>query len=144
MCSPKSVCSLLLIALLIVGVASQTALAAPATVVLNVIAYGTVDESNMRRARDTVSTLMASAGILVKWRDCNRQDCSQRVTQGLDVLLLPETSGLQQHGGEVVRNAALQSRQVLVYVPALQAWVGTMQRSARARADVRLSTLEIG
>jgi len=147
MWSATGVRSLSLIAFLIVGVGSHAGLAAPATVVLNVNVYRTFDDSNLRRARDTVSTLMASAGIRIQWRDCNRQDCPQPVTRslGLDVLLLPHASRFdRRRAGEVMRDPALGSREVLVYVPALREWVDTMQRSARGRSDIRLGALEIG
>ena len=43
-----------------------------------------------------------------------------------------------------MRDAALGSSAVLVYVPAVVEWVGAMQRTARGRSDTRLATLEIG
>jgi hypothetical protein len=139
-----------LIAFMVFAVGSYPGVAAPDTlvpVVLNVIVYRTLDDANVRRARDAVAALMTSAGIRSQWHDCHRDSCpdSLDASLSLDVLLLPHASRFDgSRGGEVMRNAALRSPGVLVYVPVLLDRLRAIQRSPRGRSDVRLSTLEPG
>ena len=139
-----------LIACMIFAVGSQPGVPPPDTLlpmVLNVTVHRTLDDANLRRARDSVAALMASAGIRSQWYDCHRDGCPDPLdtSLSLDVLLLPRVSRLDgSRAGEVMRNAALRSPGVLVYVPALLDRLQAIQRSTRGRSDVRLWTLAPG
>jgi hypothetical protein len=139
-----------LMAFMVFAVGSHPGVAAPDTlvpVVLNVTVHRTLDDANLRRARDSVAALMASAGIRSQWHDCHRDGCPDPLdtSLSLDVLLLPQASRFDgSRVGEVMRNAALRSPGVLVYVPVLRDRLQAIQRSPRGRSDVRLWTLAPG
>jgi len=139
-----------LIACMIFAVGSHAGVPAPdilLPMVLNVNVHRTLDDANVRRARDSVAALMASAGIRSQWHDCHGDGCPDPLdtSLSLDVLLLPQASRLDgSRVGEVMRNAALRSPGVLVYVSALLDRLQAIQRSTRGRSDVRLWTLAPG
>lgn len=107
----------------------------PVELDLRVIVHATLDAADLDGTSETFLRLLASAGVLSRWRDCSGVACSvDPVSVAIDVLLLPITKLTEGDVcGEITRDALTGVRTVLIYVPLIAERV----RARRLRPDGR-------
>jgi hypothetical protein len=113
---------------------------------LRVIAHATLDADDLERTRETLRQLLASGGVLSRWRDCSAGACSvDPGSVAIDVLLLPITklTGGEVHG-EVTRDATTGVPTVLIYVPPIVERVRAIRSSIDGRSNPALATIQTG
>ena len=133
--------------------ACGTLAAAPASaprpdvvVQLRVFPHAVVDPPTLQRTRETVSALLASAGVQVEWRDCPLTDLScggQAPSGAIVVRLLPSRSSGGHVFGETVHGFDRDAT-VLLYVPGTIELTRSVRLSAAGRSNPALATLEVG
>ena len=112
---------------------------------LRVVAHATLDAADLERTSDTLRTLLASAGIPSRWRDCGVGCIADPGSVAIDVLLLPMTKLTGSDVcGEVTRDARTGVRTVLIYMPLIAERVLTIRRRADGRSNPALATMQTG
>jgi len=103
-----------------------------------------LDAAALDRSSETVRELLASAGILSRWRECSGVDCSVDAgSVAIDVLLLP-ISKLTEGDvcGEVTRDAVTGVRTVLIYVALIAERVRAIRLRPDGRSNPALATMQ--
>jgi hypothetical protein len=122
--------------------------AAFTTVHLRVFTHASVDAPTWELAKTTAGQLLASAGIVPEWRNCDAADgaCRQPgVAMQVIVLLLPVVKMARADvSAEVVRDPLARTATMFVYLPNLAESVRTVRQSTAARSDPSLATLQLG
>lgn len=118
------------------------------TIDLRVIAHAALDGADLDRARETATTLLATGGIRVSWRDCAAGACGPATVPwpaAVVVLLLPiARDGQGDICGEATRDGLTRDRTVLVYVRSIADRVSSIHRSTTGRSNPLLSTVHTG
>jgi predicted aspartyl protease len=113
---------------------------------LRVFPHAAVDSPTLERTRETVTALLASAGVRLEWRDCPMADpsCGGEAPAGaIIVRLLPS----RLTGGHVFGKTAYhldRGATVLVFVPRAFDLAQTVRLSPVGRSNPALATLEVG
>jgi hypothetical protein len=118
----------------------------PVELELRVIAHATLDATELDRTRETLRQLLASGGVLSRWRDCSGAACSEDpAAVAIDVLLLPVTKLTEgEVHGEVTRDATTGVATVLIYVPPIAERVRAIRTSLDGRSNPALATIQTG
>ena len=113
---------------------------------LRVIAYASLDAADLDRTSETVRKLLASAGVLSRWRYCSGAACSgDPGSVAIHVLLLPITKRTEGDVyGEVTRDTITGVPRVLIYVPPIGECVRLLRSSLDGRSNPPLATMETG
>jgi hypothetical protein len=121
---------------------------APIGVQLEVIGDGSVDASEIDRARAVAKGLLARAGVNVEWCDRSTMTgCASDSTgsHAIPVLLASRLSAAQSRvSGEVTGDGSTQSPTVVVYVPAVEDRVRDIRMSGAGRSNPLLAGLRVG
>jgi hypothetical protein len=131
------------------GVPGSVAAAGPdrPTLELRVITYASLDPADIDLARQTVTALLATGGLLVVWRECSGDSCAVPANGRpfLLVRLLPIAKRSDPAAsGEVVRESVTNAPSVLVYLTRIADVTRSIRQSSQARFHPELSTLAAG
>ena len=116
-------------------------------VILRVSVHATLDGADLDRSRETVLSLLASAGIPGEWRDCGVGECHVEGPESIpiNVQLLPlrkSTGG--DVCGDFIRDALTYVRTVLIYVPTIAQRVHAISLSMDGRSSPAIATMRTG
>jgi hypothetical protein len=114
---------------------------------LRVITYASLDRADLDLARQTVTDLLATAGLQVEWRECSGDSCAVPADGRpfVRVCLLPTAKQSDPTAsGEVVREPTTKVPTVLVYVAQIVDLTRAIRRSSVGRSSPELSTLATG
>jgi hypothetical protein len=116
-------------------------------VILRVTVHKTLDRADLDRSRETVLSLLASAGIRGEWRDCGVGECHVEAPESIpiNVQLLPlrkSTGG--DVCGDFIRDALTDVRTVLIYVPTIAQRVHAISLSMDGRSSPAIATMRTG
>jgi hypothetical protein len=122
------------------------AAAVGAAVELRLLSHSALDAGNLHLAADTATTLLASAGIVVSWRDCGRETCTGAEDAGIVLVhLRPYTKARNRSAsGEVVHDSATLAPTVLVYLPTFEELLGAIETGTATRTHPALRSTRIG
>jgi hypothetical protein len=113
---------------------------------LQVLSYGASNSADLRLARQTVESILASARIPAAWRDCGGGDRCDDSSGGrlfVKVLLLPiKRASDPSVTGDSLRTAGIPT--ALVYVPRIAEIVKEMRETPIRGSQVALTTLTPG
>ena len=105
-----------------------------------------LDAADLERTSETSRSLLASAGVLSRWRDCSGAACSvDPGSVAIDILLLPITKLTDGDVcGEVTRDALTGVRTVLIYVPLITERLRAIRLRPDGRSNPALATMQTG
>jgi hypothetical protein len=129
------------------AIAPRAATEDPIDLELRVITYAALDSADVETARQTAETVLATAGLRVRWRLCSGDGCTAPSDGSRRILvhLLPFAKRLNPGtSGEVARDAVTKTPMVLVYVPRNKEALQTIRNRDRGRSVPELSTLTTG
>jgi len=116
------------------------------TLELRVMTYAALGSADLDQARQTATSLLATAGLRVVWHVCGGDECAEPASgRSLTVHLLPVLSKTNPAmSGEVVRSQTSNGPTILVYVPRNAEVTQAIRRSPAARSNPALSSLVLG